>query len=485
MCHIQFPTKNRRDMTDKAPQQSDPGAAGAQAEESESEARRKVARSWPHLGMACVTLSALLFSLVTALLKATAMNVFLMLQVRSVLQWLLFAGAARALAPGARDAVTLFGERRQRRILFLRAGVYWGFVSLWWHAIADMPVGDATALGYCAPLFAALFGWLLLGERVPRRVYACLALSLLGVGLIVQPTFLFGREAARVGGNARYTRGMLYALGSAITYGLLPVLVRKTKECHWATVEHVTSLCSSLLFTPIALVAMAPSNPDLWEGIRDPSKLLALGLVALLGFAGNALLTYGYQRERVARAAAMSFLEIPCTYWLQYLLFGHLLTPVQALGVLCVIVSGLIILCPARAAPPVPSAPRAPRGGGAPEPDPPGGAAGGPRTGEAAEAEPAPSGEEGGRAGPGAKTGRSPESAVGAAAKGREGEAAIEADSRIGRLPMRLLGRLSFRNNIGDQSDDAREGLEAEPAEKPSSRTPSTTTPSCAGVRIV
>ena len=141
--------------------------------------------------MACVTLSALLFSLVTALLKATAMNVFLMLQVRSVLQWLLFAGAARALAPGASDAVQWFGERRRRRILFLRAGVHWGFVSLWWHAIADMPVGDATTLGYCAPLFAALFGWLLLGERVSRWVYACLALSLLGVGLIVQPTFLF------------------------------------------------------------------------------------------------------------------------------------------------------------------------------------------------------------------------------------------------------------------------------------------------------
>ena len=217
-----------------------------------------------------------------------------------------------------------------------------------------MPVGDATALVYCAPLLTALYGWALLGERVPPKVFGCLALSLLGVGLIMPPTFLLGRGAeGRAETGPGYDRGALCACGSALVGGLLPVLVRKSRECHWATVEHVAALGSSAVFTPAALALLAlerrggvapAASPETPQGFPDPRQLLLLGLVALIGFAGLGLQTYGYQRARAARASAMNFLEIPFSYVLQYLLFGDLLRPAQGVGMLLVVAGGLLNL---------------------------------------------------------------------------------------------------------------------------------------------
>mmetsp|Transcript_16417 Transcript_16417/g.29654 ORF Transcript_16417/g.29654 Transcript_16417/m.29654 type:complete len:413 (+) Transcript_16417:336-1574(+) len=308
-----------------------------------------------YVGLICVTSSAFLFGLIAALVKFIGMNVYVILQARGILQWIFSLVAVYAFVSAPSTVAKFFGESRQRPILFLRSGLYWGFLSLFWGALAHMPVGDATALVYCAPLFTALFGWLLLGEKVPPGCSWCLTLSLVGVGLITRPAFLFGDYGTDPTVSiAEYNSGMLYAFGSAVVGGLLPVLVRKSKECHWATVEHVADLCSSAIFTPVALAVISlrqkygavPDDdaPRIWDGLQDPTKLLLLLLISVLGFAGLGLQTYGYQRERAARASAMNFLEIPFSYALQYLLFGDALSPIQGLGTLLVISGGLLNL---------------------------------------------------------------------------------------------------------------------------------------------
>merc|ERR1711957_925509 len=61
---------------------------------------------------------------------------------------------------------------------------------------------------------------------------------------------------------------------------------------------------------------------------------------------GLGLQTYGYQRESAARASVMTFLEIPFSYVLQFLMFGDLLSPLEGLGMLLVVSSGLINFLP-------------------------------------------------------------------------------------------------------------------------------------------
>jgi len=159
----------------------------------ELESPRKDARPGAsHLGLLSVTCSAVLFGLVAALVKSIAMDPYVVLELRDTSQWLFSLAAVSAFVPAGRTTAKLFGEPRHRMILFLRSGLYWGFTSLFWMALGRMPVGDVTAIVYCSPIFTALFGWLLLGERVSPRVFGCLALSMVGVSLITQPAFLFG-----------------------------------------------------------------------------------------------------------------------------------------------------------------------------------------------------------------------------------------------------------------------------------------------------
>jgi len=314
------------------------------------------------LGLICVTSSAFLFGIVAALIQLIGLNVYVMMFVRGSLQWVFSIVAVCAFLPASSTTLSNFiGEPRHRPILFLRSGLYWGFICLFWSALDLLPLGDATTVVYCGPLFTALFGWILLGEPVPPSVIACMGSSMVGVILVTQPSFLFGNingEEEYTEDMAAYDLGMGYAFLSAAVGGMLPVLVRKSKECHWATVEHATALYSTAIFTPAALGMMAlthdaadsdaddESSTDLWEGILDPRALLLLGLVALVGFGGLGLQTYGYQREAAARASVMNFLEIPFSYVLQYLMFGDLLTPLQGFGMLLVISSGLLNFIP-------------------------------------------------------------------------------------------------------------------------------------------
>ena len=314
-------------------------------------------RDRPATGLACVAASVLLFALNNALIQAVALRPLAMLQARSLLEWCLLSVALGARVPPAAASGTaaarFFGETPLRPVLFLRSGAYWVFIVLFWNALANMPIGDATSLVFLSPFVAAFFGWLLLGETVRSRILGCLLLSLAGIGLITQPTFLFGGAAAdeAPAGAADYRRGVLFACGAAVAGGLLPVLTRRSREAHWATVEHVSALASSVVFTPLALGASAlaggaAAEAASWEGLRDPATLLLLGAVALLSFAALGLNTYGYQHEKVAVASAMIYIEIPASYLLQYVVFGVLLTPTQLLGVALVIASGLINLYP-------------------------------------------------------------------------------------------------------------------------------------------
>jgi hypothetical protein len=144
----------------------------------------------------------------------------------------------------------------------------------------------------------------------------CIALSVVGTVLVT----LGDPGAAQVGGTASepavgtgwYGLGVASALCSAVAAGLLPVLTRKSKEAHWATVELWSAAGASLVFTPLALLVwlslpaidgLGDSRPakvaEMWAAaaavLRLQPLFFTLMALSLIGFAGLALQTYGYQ----------------------------------------------------------------------------------------------------------------------------------------------------------------------------------------------
>lgn len=66
-----------------------------------------------------------------------------------------------------------------------------------------------------------------------------------------------------------------------------------------------------------------------------------IALASLLEFAGLGLQTYGYQIEQAARASIMTFLEIPFSYLLQFVVFNHRPGVTALVGMILIAISGI------------------------------------------------------------------------------------------------------------------------------------------------
>lgn len=311
-------------------------------------------------GILMVTAAALLFGVVAALVKATNLPTLLMLQCRSVLEWAIGIGVAymyawqggkrnnslqplpqaeaamavRRTLPAVpmspsppRDAdptslsLLLLGPPHLRWWLILRAFLYWAFLAGWWLALTSMPIGDATTIVYCGPIFTATFARIFLGERIDWTFYPIIVLDACGIVLITRPAFLFpssdgSSSAGSPTSSPGYMLGVASALFSAVVAGLLPVCTRISKDCFWTAVNHVSSALSAVVFTPLALAIWFALDDGAIDEVKaafgllitpEPNMPLVPGLgrlsclvgATITGFAGLALQTLGYQREEV------------------------------------------------------------------------------------------------------------------------------------------------------------------------------------------
>jgi len=99
------------------------------------------------------------------------------------------------------------------------------------YAAILIPTGQAAVLGYTMPLWAALLSWLLLGQRIDRRMLAALALGAVGIGLLI-----WRGADAYAGAPLGFSLGLLAGLGWALGTLILkewPVPVGATVLTGW------------------------------------------------------------------------------------------------------------------------------------------------------------------------------------------------------------------------------------------------------------
>ena len=92
-----------------------------------------------------------------------------------------------------------------------------GIISLamFYYAVSAIPIADATALAYAAPIFITLFSIFLLDEKIGIRRWLAVLMGFIGVLLIAQP------------GGAEWNPGFLAAIGSAVTGALVSIWLRR------------------------------------------------------------------------------------------------------------------------------------------------------------------------------------------------------------------------------------------------------------------
>jgi drug/metabolite transporter (DMT)-like permease len=236
--------------------------------------------------------AALSFSVMSLLVKVAGQRLPSqeMVMVRAIITLLLSVWGIRAAR------VRPWGTREKRPLLVVR-GVF-GFLALscFYHSIVHLPLADATVIQYTNPVWAGLLAVPFLGERLRRREVASVLVSMAGVALVMQPSFLFGHGAALAPTTVMI--GLLGAMSSGVAY----VTVRKLGATeHPAVIVFYFSLVSVFAAIPTALPGAV------WPTPREWLVLVGVGVTTQLG---QIALTHGLRLERAGRATATAYLQI-------------------------------------------------------------------------------------------------------------------------------------------------------------------------------
>jgi S-adenosylmethionine uptake transporter len=191
-------------------------------------------------------------------------------------------------------------------------------------ALARLPLADAIALSFIAPVLTALLGASLLGERLDWRIGVALATGLAGMLMIV------GGKMGGAGLDRDAAIGVAAVIVSAIGYALNVVVLR-----HRATRDPLSQIVLFQNLGPALLLAI----PVLWAW--TPLTLGDAALFALLGAIGvtaHAMLVHAFARIEAARLAPVGYVTL---VW--GVLFGLLLFA-EVPGLATLAGAGLIVL---------------------------------------------------------------------------------------------------------------------------------------------
>lgn len=216
---------------------------------------------------------------------------------------------------------------------------FYGVTSmfLWFGALQLLPVADALAISYAAPLLTVALAAILLGEPVRIYRWTAVAIGFCGVLVMLAPHLGGLHDLAR----DTAALGAMLALGSTVFTALAGTQVRRLTmtEQTGAIVVYFSIGCTlfSFLTVPFGWVRPAPF---------DLACLIASGL---FGGIGQLLMTQSY---RYAHASLVAPLEYSSMLWAVLYgtwLFGETPGTTVLLGSAIVIGAGVFIVARERA----------------------------------------------------------------------------------------------------------------------------------------
>jgi len=201
-----------------------------------------------------------------------------------------------------------------------------GFLFFW--GLARVPLAQAIALAFIAPLIALYLASLMLKETVGRRTVAASMIAFAGVVVI-----FIGQAQADLGREALI--GSFAILVSAALYALNIILMRQqalvADPLEITFFQSVIVTASLLLIVPFVGIAVPP--PPVW-----PALLLA----AVLAISSLLLLSWAYARAEASYLAATEYTSFLWAALFGWLLFDERVSPYTLAGA-ALIVAGCIL----------------------------------------------------------------------------------------------------------------------------------------------
>jgi drug/metabolite transporter (DMT)-like permease len=201
-------------------------------------------------------------------------------------------------------------------------------------ALARLPLVDATAISFAAPLITVAFAALLLGERVRIYRWSAVAVGFAGVLVMLWPHFDLAHFM--VAGSAATTIGAICALGAAFTNAgsVIQTRILTNTESTSSIVFYFSLICALGGLATLPLGWTMPNGGQL-------AALIALGV---LGGLAHIMLTESYRFASASVIAPFDYTTMLWAFLLGYALFGEVPTKYVFIGAIIVAAAGLFVI---------------------------------------------------------------------------------------------------------------------------------------------
>ncbi|HEX8535409.1 MAG TPA: DMT family transporter [Allosphingosinicella sp.] len=278
---------------------------------------------------AVATLGIALFSLMDALMKGLSLAI----GTYNALLWRTLAGAAMA-------GIVFLARRSPRpsraamRFHLIRGSMSSLMAVLFFWGLARVPMAQAIALAFVAPLVALYLAAMLLGEKIERKAIVASVMGFAGVVVI-----LTAQAKAELGAEALL--GSLSILGSACLYAWNIILMRQqallAQPVEIAFFTSGIMVCWFILAAP--LLAVLPPSSEL------PQILGA----AALAFGSLLLLSWAYARGEAQHLAPTEYTGFVWASVFGFLFFAEPVRPLTLIGAAMIVAACLVAARPSSA----------------------------------------------------------------------------------------------------------------------------------------
>ncbi|MDM7933049.1 DMT family transporter [Tabrizicola sp.] len=183
------------------------------------------------------------------------------------------------------------------------------------YAIQTTTIANAVFLFTASPFVAAIFGWILLGERVKPWTWAAIGLAVFGMYLMV-------REGLAMGALA----GNIAALLSAVGFGAFSVALR------WGKVKQMlpVSMLGGVFSAGVAAGVLAAQGAPIVVSGWDIGISMSIG--ALIVALGMVMYTLGSRVIPAAELTLLSLIEVLLAPMWVFVVLGETASPATFVG---------------------------------------------------------------------------------------------------------------------------------------------------------
>ncbi len=212
---------------------------------------------------------------------------------------------------------------RRPGIHLLRGLIYTGTMGCFVLGLTLLPLAEATAIAFVAPLFVTLLSVPLLGERIEGPVLAASLVGFVGVLIVVRP-----------GGEA-FHPGSLVLVGAALFYALMLITARR-----WGGSEHLWAMVFHMTVVPFVITGLLAAL-----GMAVTPALALAGLLRRRGIRGGAtaFITLAFRHAPAAIAAPFDYTAMLWAVLLGWWFWGEMPDLWVFVGSVLIIGSGLAI----------------------------------------------------------------------------------------------------------------------------------------------